>query len=106
MNQTIYQKLTIIEELLKERSLKPLTFRETCTYLGVSSSYLYKLTSTGSIKHYKPTGKLIYFEKKDLDNWLLQSPIKSIQETEQEAVNFLMAHTSKSQKQNSNRSIK
>jgi excisionase family DNA binding protein len=83
MNTTIIEKLTKIEELLKDHSIKPLTFREAQNYLGVSSSYLYKLTSNNQIKHYKPSGKLIYFEKKDLDTWLLKNPVKSSEELDQ-----------------------
>ena len=34
---------------------------------------LYKLTSGKEIPHYKPRGKMIYFAKEDLDEWLLQN---------------------------------
>ena len=36
-------------------------------------SMLYKLTSGKEIPHYKPRGKMIYFAKEDLDEWLLQN---------------------------------
>ena len=93
MQGTIIQKLDRIEELLTDQSSKPLTFREAYNYLSVSSSYLYKLTSTGQIRHYKPSGKLIYFEKKDLDNWLLKNPVKSIDEINQEVATRLTLKT-------------
>lgn len=109
MNNTIIQRLTVIEELLKTQSSKPFTFQNAKTYLGVSSSFLYKLTCSGQIRHYKPSGKLIFFEKKDLDNWLLKNPIKSIYEINQEATahvflksmgNNLSARNSKHSKDN------
>ena len=34
---------------------------------------VYKLTSGKEIPHYKPRGKMIYFAKEDLDEWLLQN---------------------------------
>lgn len=49
------------------------TFQEACMYIGISESMLYKLTSGKEIPHYKPRGKMIYFAKEDLDEWLLQN---------------------------------
>jgi len=92
MQNTIIQKLERIEELLTNQAIKPFTFREAYNYLGVSSSYLYKLTSTGQIRHYKPSGKLIYFEKKDLDGWLLRNPIKSSDEINREVATRLITN--------------
>lgn len=67
---SLLQKLSSIENLLKKKDDKPLSFKEACTYLGYAPSYLYKLTSTGKIPHYKPTGKLLFFSKADLDDWV------------------------------------
>lgn len=50
-----------------------LYFQEACMYIGISESMLYKLTSGKEIPHYKPRGKMIYFAKEDLDEWLLQN---------------------------------
>ena len=49
------------------------TFQEACMYIGVSESMLYKLTSSKEIPHYKPRGKMVYFAKEELDEWLLQN---------------------------------
>ena len=35
-----------------------LTSDETARYMGISKSYLYKLTMRQEIPHYKPTGKI------------------------------------------------
>ena len=61
------------------------TFKEACMYLGISESLLYKLTSTQEIPHYKPRGKLLYFAKEELDNWLLQNRVDTIQSIVQTA---------------------
>ncbi len=50
-----------------------LTAREACEYMGITESHLYKLTCTGRIPHYKPTGKLVYFDRSELDDWLLRN---------------------------------
>lgn len=49
------------------------TVAEACEYMGITESHLYKLTSAGKIPHYKPTGKLMYFDRSELDDWLLQN---------------------------------
>lgn len=50
-----------------------LTLQEAAIYMGISLSQIYKLTSTQSIPHYKPRGKMCYFERKELDAWLLRN---------------------------------
>jgi len=56
-------------------NIKPLTLRAAAIYLELSESYLYKLTSTKQIPHYKPTGKKIYFIASELNEWLLRNKI-------------------------------
>ncbi len=73
LGQTILKKLSVIEDLLKRKDDKPLTFKEACTYLGYAPSYLYKLTYKNIVPHYKPTGKIIFFSKNELDEWIFKS---------------------------------
>ena len=40
---------------------------EVCQYLDISQSLLYKLTCSGEIPHFKPRGKMIFFEKEGTD---------------------------------------
>ena len=66
------ERLERIESLLLANK-KVLTLEEACDYTGISRSYLYKLTSTEVIPHSKPSGKLIYFEREELEHWLMQN---------------------------------
>lgn len=50
-----------------------LNLAELSVYTGISKSYLYKLTHLGKIPFSKPFGKLIFFDKKDVDSWLLSN---------------------------------
>ena len=43
-----------------------LTSDEAAVYMGVSKSYLYKLTMRKQIPHYKPMGKMCYFNRAEL----------------------------------------
>ncbi len=76
ISETILQKLSSIEDLLKKKDDKPLTFKEACAYLGYAPSYLYKLTYRKVIPHYKPTGKIIFFSKNELDEWIFKSSVE------------------------------
>ena len=69
----ILARLTALEEKLNQDSNNPMNFHEACEYLGFAPSYLYKLTYQNIIPHYKPTGKRLYFFKKELDEWIIKS---------------------------------
>ena len=74
LEKSILNRLNKVEKLLTEQKTV-LSFSEAAEYTGFSRSYLYKLTSAGIIPHYKPTGKMLYFKKSEIDEWLL-SPKK------------------------------
>ena len=54
-----------------------LNFKEAREYLDLSNSQLYKLTRNGDIPYYKPTGKLIYFNKQELEEWMCQNHLEA-----------------------------
>lgn len=62
-----------------------LTFDEASRYTGLSKSWLYKLTSTKQIPHYKPSGKLCYFERVELERWIKQNRVSTTEEIETQA---------------------
>lgn len=92
---TIEQRLERIETLLLNQKTV-LNIDEATIYLSVSKSHLYKMTSAGRIPHYKPTGKRIYFKRNELENWMLRNRVKSYDEIETEAANYLMRNKFKS----------
>lgn len=47
-----------------------LTLEEAAQYTGLKKSYLYKLTSSRAIPHYKPNGKNCFFKRAELEEWL------------------------------------
>jgi excisionase family DNA binding protein len=93
MDTNILEKLERIEKLLETQQAmqkQVLNLNDACIYLELSQSHLYKLTSNGSIPHYKPNGKKLYFKREELDTWLLRNRSNSIDEIEQEAANYLI----------------
>ena len=90
MEQNIINKLAEIESLIKAKNVNQmLTFNEASIFLRFSKSHLYKLTHKHKIAFYKPNGKLIYFNKSELESWLQKNRIKPIQEIEQESVDYV-----------------
>ena len=60
----------------------PLIFKA-AEFLSMKTSYLYKLTSARKISHSKPNGKLIYFRRSVLEDYLLSNEIPAICEEQQ-----------------------
>ena len=66
---TIDKRFKSIEETLYSTK-EILNMKDVCNYLDISQSMLYKLTCNGEIPHFKPRGKTIFFEKKELIRWI------------------------------------
>lgn len=91
--QSLEQKINEIDKIhvlenyivqLKERfwAVKEvLTTAEASAYLGLSESYIYKLTSLKQIPHYKPNGKLVYFNRKELCEWAMRNQVQTVGES-------------------------
>lgn len=67
-----------------------LTSEEAARYLGISKSYLYKLTMQQKIPHYKPLGKMCYFNRVELEQWLQSNRIATEDEISQKAQSYCM----------------
>ena len=91
--ENILERLESIERKLDELAVankEVLNLKEAARYLNVSCSHLYKLTSAKEIPHYKPRGKQVYFEKRELDKWLLQNRQTTKAEIEQAAIDYVV----------------
>lgn len=67
-----------------------LTSDEAARYMGISKSYLYKLTMRQEIPHYKPMGKMVYFNRVELENWIQGNRIATNDEISQQAQTYCM----------------
>ena len=93
MTDLIMQKLERIESLLEEQVLlkkEVLDFNDACQYLKLSSSHMYKLTSSQSIPHFRPNGKKLYFKRSELNEWLLRNRVDTTAEVEQQAADYII----------------
>jgi len=90
METEIINQLDRIERnsLLMAKSV--LTFEDVKLLTGLSGSHLYKLTSGRKIPHYRPNGKMLYFDKCEIEQWMKQGRIKTNDEIESTAANYLV----------------
>lgn len=67
-------ELREIKELLQLQQ-PILSLRQFCKFADISEDYAYKLTSSGKVKYYRPTGKKIYIDREDAIEFLKQNPV-------------------------------
>ncbi|MFR9556115.1 MAG: helix-turn-helix domain-containing protein [Rikenellaceae bacterium] len=94
---TLEQRVADIEQSVAMLGLtqkEVLTFDEASRYTGLSKSWLYKLTATKQIPHYKPSGKLCYFDRAELDAWVKQNRVSTTEEIETAAQSYCLKNGS------------
>ena len=91
MDKTLEKRVEELEQMLF-LTKNVFSFDEASKFLNLSKSYLYKLTSGNLIPHYKPQGKILFFERADLEAWLRQNTIKTQAQIEQEAQKYILSN--------------
>ena len=84
-NIQLQSELQQIKQLLLLNNKTVLTPDEVSLMYGLSKDYLYHLTSERVIPFHKPNGKKIFFDKEEVENWLLQNRQDTVEETQQKA---------------------
>lgn len=91
MENEIFQKLQMLGENIEQQKLltkEILNLQEASNYLSLSKSALYKKTSLNVIPFFKPNGKIIYFKRADLDEYMLTKRQPTVFEIKERASNF------------------
>ena len=89
----ILEKLNQLEQKIDEQALlkkEVLNFNDASKYLDISASHLYKLTSQKLIPHFCPQGKKLYFNRQELDEWLMRNRQTSTDEIAKQAANYII----------------
>lgn len=81
IEQMIVQKFDELKTITKPF----LTVEELTSYLGVKTSYIYKMTHNREIPFYKPGGKMVYFNREEIDEWVLSQRVATADEIRGEA---------------------
>lgn len=69
-----------------------LTLNDVALLTGLSKSHLYKMTCQKQIPYYRPNGKQIYFDRKEVEDWMRQNRVSTTEEAEQQAAAYLVAN--------------
>ena len=88
-NKSMAEELKQVADLITANIINTqkevLTSDEAAKYMGISKSYLYKLTMNRQIPHYKPLGKMCYFNRLELEQWLQSNRHSTDAELSQQA---------------------
>lgn len=81
--QKILSELQEIKKVILLSAKNVLTLEDVCILTNLSKSHIYKLTYMKEIPHWKSNGgKFLLFDKKEIENWLLHTRIKTNAELE------------------------
>lgn len=93
LEKTILREIRLLKKEIKQRNLfrkRLLSIEEASNLSGVSVSYIQKLTASKQLPHSKPTGKLIFIHRKDLETFLSQNYISSNDEVDSKVADYLI----------------
>jgi len=74
----IIKEIKILKRAIKNSHLyrkRIYTIKEASIVIGVSYSYMQKLITQRKIPYSKPTGKLIFIKRRDLEKFILRNPV-------------------------------
>jgi excisionase family DNA binding protein len=76
----ILTRLKHLEKMMLQNTMLQkaiLNIEEAAEYLKLSVSYLYRLTSRKAVPHFKSRGKILSFDRLQLDEWNRRNPIRT-----------------------------
>jgi len=87
----IKNELQELKNLTLLAAKQALNMNDAALLTGLSKSHIYKLTCEKSIPHYKSQGnKLTYFDKDELNKWMLKNRVCTSSEIEAQAINYVV----------------
>ena len=89
MEEKIMAELAEIKKLtLLASKGDVLTIDDVSLLTGISKSTLYKMTCKKQLPHYKPNSKLLFFNRKEIEEWAQQNRVNTWAEAEQKALAY------------------
>ena len=84
----ILERLERIEAILSKNTKSFLTVDDLIDYTGFKRSYIYKLVHLNEIPYSKPQGKILFFDRAEIDEWLRQNKSKSKSQISNNAIDY------------------
>jgi excisionase family DNA binding protein len=92
MEKEVLDELQELKKLTVLGAKKALTMSDCALLTGLSKSHIYKLVCFKKIPYYKSQGgKLTYFDKDEVNGWMLNRRVATADEIEREAANYFVA---------------
>ena len=93
MNEENSKQLNELKQLALLGAKNVLSVAELSLLTGLSKSHIYKLICSKKIPHYKSEGgKLVFFKKDEVENWLCALKVPTATETEQQAISHCVTN--------------
>lgn len=96
-NQLINQQRELKEaiglNMIQQKEM--LNVQELSEYIGMSTSSIYKLVYNNIIPFYKPNGKILYFDREEINTWLRQNKSQSVSQIQQQALDYSLKNRKK-----------
>ncbi|MDM1044390.1 helix-turn-helix transcriptional regulator [Myroides odoratus] len=86
----ILEKLDYLEQLIISNNKEILSVEELEKYTGFKKSYIYHLVHFSKIPYSKPNGKYLFFEKSEIDEWLLKNKSLSDDQLQEKAREYVL----------------
>ncbi|MEC4034307.1 helix-turn-helix transcriptional regulator [Myroides odoratimimus] len=86
----ILEKLDYLEQLIISNSKVILSVEDLEKYTGFKKSYIYHLVHYSKIPYSKPNGKYLFFQKSEIDEWLLKNKSLSDDQIQEKAREYVL----------------
>ncbi|MDM1093726.1 helix-turn-helix transcriptional regulator [Myroides odoratimimus] len=86
----ILEKLDYLEQLIISNNKEILSVEELEKYTGFKKSYIYHLVHYSKIPYSKPNGKYLFFQKSEIDEWLLKNKSLSDDQIQKKAREYVL----------------
>jgi excisionase family DNA binding protein len=93
MSEELTNQLQELKQLTLLGAKNVLSVADLSLLTGLSKSHIYKLICSKKIPHYKSEGgKLVFFRKDEVENWLCALKVPTATEVEQAAINHCVTN--------------
>ena len=75
--EELQKRMDAVDDIL-DNAKDVLSVEEAARFMDIARSSLYKMTSDRSIPFYRPNGKMIYFEKADILEWIRKNRVMPV----------------------------
>lgn len=86
----ILEKLDYLEQLIIANHKEILFVEELEKYTGFKKSYIYHLVHYSKIPYSKPNGNYLFFQKSEINEWLLKNKYLSDNQIQEKARQYVL----------------